>query len=120
MKQIRPSLKGKVYIHSTSNNTIITVTDLKGNTISWSSSGSVGFKGSRRSTSYAAQLASIEAGTKARQKGISSIFVYVKGFGDGRESSIRGLKSSSLEIMSISDITPIPYNGCKSRKKRRL
>lgn len=107
------------YINSTSNNTIITITDFEGNTIAWLSPGCIGFKGAKRSTSYAAQAASEQLGQKVKQMGIKYLQVYLKGLGEGRESSIRGLRSVDLSITSISDITPIPHNGCRLPKKRR-
>lgn len=114
------SILALAYISSTRNNTIITITDLNGNTLAWASPGCVGFKGARRSTSYAAQAAAENVGHKVRQMGISSVQVYLKGLGEGRESSIRGLKTANLNITSISDITPIPHNGCRLPKRRRI
>ena len=111
---------GIAHINSTFNNTIITITDTTGNTISWSSSGNKGFKGSRKSTPFAAQLAAEEAGKKAIEHGMKNIEVVVKGPGNGRESAIRALNSTGLNISFIKDITPIPHNGCRPSKRRRV
>ena len=111
---------GVAHINSTFNNTIITITDNIGNTISWSSSGNKGFKGSRKSTPFAAQLAAEEAGKKAIEHGMKNIEVVVKGPGNGRESAIRALNSTGLNISIIKDITPIPHNGCRPSKRRRV
>ena len=111
---------GVAHINSTFNNTIITITDTTGNTVSWSSSGNKGFKGSRKSTPFAAQLAAEEAGKKAMEHGMKSIEVIIKGPGNGRESAIRALGSTGLNITVIKDVTPIPHNGCRPSKKRRV
>ncbi|MEA3421434.1 MAG: 30S ribosomal protein S11 [Acidobacteriota bacterium] len=111
---------GVAYIQSTFNNTIITITDHKGNTLCWSTSGTAGFKGARKGTPFAAQLAAKEASAKARQFGVRYVDVKVKGPGAGRESAIRALQSEGVEIKSIRDITPIPHNGCRVRKRRRV
>ena len=111
---------GIAHINSTFNNTIITITDTTGNTISWSSSGNKGFKGSRKSTPFAAQLAAEEAGKKAIEHGMKHVEVVIKGPGNGRESAIRALGSTGLNITVIKDITPIPHNGCRPSKKRRV
>ena len=111
---------GIAHINSTFNNTIITITDTTGNTISWSSSGNKGFKGSRKSTPFAAQLAAEEAGKKAMEHGMKHLEVVIKGPGNGRESAIRALGSTGLNITVIKDITPIPHNGCRPSKKRRV
>ena len=111
---------GIAYINSTFNNTIITITDTTGNTISWSSSGNKGFKGSRKSTPFAAQLAAEEAGKKAMEHGMKHVEVVIKGPGNGRESAIRALGSTGLNITVIKDITPIPHNGCRPSKRRRV
>ena len=111
---------GIAHINSTFNNTIITITDTTGNTISWSSSGNKGFKGSRKSTPFAAQLAAEEAGKKAMEHGMKHVEVVIKGPGNGRESAIRALGSTGLSITVIKDITPIPHNGCRPSKKRRV
>ena len=108
------------HINSSFNNTIITITDLNGNTVSWSSSGNKGFKGSRKSTPFAAQLAAEEAGKKAMEHGMKNVEVIIKGPGAGRESAIRALGSSGLNITIIKDITPIPHNGCRPPKRRRV
>lgn len=111
---------GVAYINSTFNNTIITITDTSGNTISWSSSGNKGFKGSRKSTPFAAQLAAEEAGKRAMEHGMKHVEVVIKGPGNGRESAIRALGSTGLNITVIKDITPIPHNGCRPSKRRRV
>ena len=111
---------GIAHINSTFNNTIITITDTTGNTISWSSSGNKGFKGSRKSTPFAAQLAAEEAGKKALEHGMKHVEVVIKGPGNGRESAIRALGSTGLNITVIKDITPIPHNGCRPSKRRRV
>ena len=111
---------GIAHINSTFNNTIVTITDTSGNTISWSSSGNKGFKGSRKSTPFAAQLAAEEAGKKAIENGMQHIEIVIKGPGNGRESAIRALGSTGLNITVIKDITPIPHNGCRPSKKRRV
>jgi small subunit ribosomal protein S11 len=111
---------GIAHINSTFNNTIITITDTTGNTISWSSSGNKGFKGSRKSTPFAAQLAAEEAGKKAMEHGMKHVEVVIKGPGNGRESAIRALGSTGLNITVIKDITPIPHNGCRPSKRRRV
>lgn len=111
---------GVAYIQSTFNNTIITISDQQGNTLCWSSSGTVGFKGARKGTPFAAQLAAREVSSKARDYGVRYVDVRVKGPGAGRESAIRALQSAGLEIKSIRDITPIPHNGCRQRKRRRV
>ena len=111
---------GIAHINSTFNNTIITITDTTGNTVSWSSSGNKGFKGSRKSTPFAAQLAAEEAGKKAMEHGMKNIEVIIKGPGNGRESAVRALGSTGLNITVIKDVTPIPHNGCRPSKKRRV
>lgn len=111
---------GKAYIQSTFNNTIITITDPKGNVIAWGSAGTVGFKGSRKGTPYAAQLAAHDAARKAMDYGLRQVEIYVKGPGSGREAAIRSLQSSGLYITSIADMTPIPHNGCRPPKRRRV
>ena len=120
-KKVKKNIvSGVAHINSTFNNTIITITDNIGNTISWSSSGNKGFKGSRKSTPFAAQLAAEEAGKKAIEHGMKNIEVIVKGPGNGRESAIRALNSTGLNISIIKDITPIPHNGCRPSKRRRV
>ena len=111
---------GVAHINSTFNNTIVTITDTTGNTVSWSSSGNKGFKGSRKSTPFAAQLAAEEAGKKAIEHGMKNIEIIIKGPGNGRESAIRALGSTGLNITVIKDVTPIPHNGCRPSKKRRV
>ena len=120
-KKVKKNIaSGIAHINSTFNNTIITITDNTGNTISWSSSGNKGFKGSRKSNPFAAQLAAEEAGKKAIEHGMKNIEVVVKGPGNGRESAIRALNSTGLIISIIKDITPIPHNGCRPSKRRRV
>ncbi len=111
---------GRAYIQATFNNTIITLTDPEGNTIAWGSSGTARFKGSRKGTPYAAQLAARDAARKAMDHGLRQIDVYVKGPGSGREAAIRALQSAGLYITGIRDVTPIPHNGCRPRKRRRV
>lgn len=111
---------GVAYIRSTFNNTIITITDQEGNSICWASSGTAGFKGARKGTPFAAQLAAKEASAKARESGVRYVDVKIKGPGAGRESAIRALQAEGLEIKSIKDVTPIPHNGCRVRKRRRV
>ncbi|RLC60027.1 MAG: 30S ribosomal protein S11 [Chloroflexi bacterium] len=112
--------EGRVYIQSTFNNTIITVTDSRGDVIAWGSAGSAGFKGSRKGTPYAAQLAAQRAARQATSSGLRQVDVYVKGPGSGREAAIRTLQASGLIITSIRDVTPIPHNGCRPPKKRKV
>ena len=111
---------GRAYIQATFNNTIITLTDPEGNTIAWGSSGTVGFKGSRKGTPYAAQMAARDAARKAMEHGLRQVEVYVKGPGSGREAAIRSLQNSGLFITGIRDVTPIPHNGCRAPKRRRI
>ena len=111
---------GVAHVNSSFNNTMITVTDAQGNTISWSSSGLMGFKGSRKSTPYAAQMAAEDAGRKAREHGVKMLEVEVSGPGSGRESALRALQSAGFIITSIRDVTPIAHNGCRPRKRRRV
>ena len=108
------------HIKSTFNNSIVTLTDVNGNTLSWSSAGSLGFKGSRKSTPYAAQMAAETAAVTAMEHGLKSVEVYVKGPGSGREAAIRSLQAAGLEITLIKDVTPIPHNGCRPPKRRRV
>lgn len=120
-KKVRKNiLNGVVHIQSTFNNTIVTVTDPVGNVISWSSAGMNGFKGSRKSTPFASQLASETAAKKAMEHGLKNVEVFVKGPGPGRESAIKALQSTGLTVLMIKDITPVPHNGCKSPKRRRV
>jgi len=119
--KVRKSIPvGKAYIQSTFNNTVVTLTDPQGNVISWASSGTSGFKGSRKGTPFAAQMAARDAAKKAMDQGLRQIEVCIKGPGSGREAAIRSLQSSGLHITSIRDITPIPHNGCRPPKKRRV
>ena len=111
---------GIVYIQSTFNNTIITITDVSGNVISWSSAGARGFKGSRKSTPFAAQVAAGDAAAKAMEHGLKNVSVLVKGPGAGRESALRALAAAGLKVTLIRDITPIPHNGCRPPKRRRV
>ncbi len=111
---------GRAYIQSTFNNTVVTLTDPQGNVISWGSSGTAGFKGSRKGTPYAAQLAARDAARRAMEQGLRQVEVYVKGPGSGREAAIRSLQSSGLYITGIRDVTPIPHNGCRPSKRRRV
>jgi small subunit ribosomal protein S11 len=111
---------GVAYVQSTFNNTIITITDQQGNTLCWKSSGTAGFKGARKGTPFAAQLAAKEVATDAKEFGVRYVDVKVKGPGAGRESAIRALQAGGLEIKSIRDVTPIPHNGCRVRKRRRV
>jgi small subunit ribosomal protein S11 len=111
---------GVAHIHATFNNTIITISDPSGNVVAWASSGGQGFKGSRKGTPFAAQTAAVQAGNAARDHGVRSVDVRVKGPGAGRESSIRALQSSGIDVKSIKDVTPIPHNGCRPPKRRRV
>jgi small subunit ribosomal protein S11 len=119
-KMLHGVTSGIVHIQATFNNTIITITDKQGNAIVWSSPGLVGFSGSKKSTPFAAQIAAIDAAKKAKELGMETVDVYVKGPGSGRESAIRALQVGGLTVTSIKDVTPMPHNGCRSRKKRRV
>ncbi len=119
-REKRSVFEGKVYIQATFNNTIVTVTDLSGNGISWASAGSLGFRGAKKSTPYAAQTTAETAAKKAMDAGLKEVHVFVKGPGIGRESAIRSLGALGLWVKSIKDITPIPHNGCRPRKSRRV
>jgi small subunit ribosomal protein S11 len=112
--------EGKVFIQATFNNTIVTVTDLRGNTVSWASAGGLGFRGAKKSTPYAAQTTAETAAKKAMDYGLREVHVLVKGPGVGRESAIRSLGNLGLSVRSIRDVTPIPHNGCRPRKSRRV
>ena len=112
--------KGAAHIQSTFNNTIVTLTDINGNALSWASAGEMGFRGSRKSTPYAAQTAAETAAKAAMEHGLKTVEVFVKGPGQGRESAIRALQTAGLEIVSIKDVTPIPHNGCRPPKRRRV
>lgn len=113
-------VSGMAHVNSTFNNTIITITDAQGNVVSWSTAGAMGFKGSRKSTPYAAQIAAEDAGRKAQEHGMKELDVQVKGPGSGRESALRALSAIGFTIKSIKDITPIPHNGTRPRKRRRV
>ena len=120
-KKVRKSVStGIIYVQATFNNTIITITDPQGNTVAWSSSGSRGFKGSRKSTPFAAQIAAEQAGKAAQECGVKNLEVRIKGPGPGRESAVRALNAVGFKITSISDVTPVPHNGCRPPKKRRI
>ncbi len=112
--------KGAVHIQSTFNNTIVTITDVQGNALSWASAGELGFRGSRKSTPFAAQSAAETAAKAAMEHGLKSVEVYVKGPGSGREAAIRALQTVGLEVTMIKDVTPIPHNGCRPPKRRRV
>ena len=111
---------GIAHVNATFNNTMVTITDVQGNTISWSTAGGMGFRGSRKSTPYAAQVAAEDAGKKAAEHGMKTLEVQVKGPGSGRESALRALQAVGFTITSIKDVTPIPHNGCRPRKRRRV
>ena len=113
-------VRGRAYIQSTFNNTIITLTDVQGNVIAWGSSGTAGFKGSRKGTAFAAQKAASEVARKGMEHGLRHVEVHIKGPGSGREAAMRTLQASGLNILSIRDVTPAPHNGCRAPKKRRI
>ena len=120
-RRVRKNIaEGVAHIHSTFNNTIISITDTQGNVVAWSSAGAIGFKGSRKGTPFAAQQAADNAARKAADHGMRSIQVYVKGPGSGRESALRSLQSAGLHVNLIKDVTPIPHNGCRPPKRRRV
>ncbi|MDA3958481.1 30S ribosomal protein S11 [Oceanispirochaeta sp.] len=119
-KEKKNIFEGNVYIQATFNNTIVTITDLKGNAVAWSSAGSLGFKGAKKSTPYAAQTTAETAANRALDFGLQEVNVFVKGPGVGRESAIRSLGGLGLRVKSIRDITPIPHNGCRPKKSRRV
>src|ERR1700729_964446 len=119
-KERKNIVSGVAHVNSTFNNTMITITDAQGNTISWSSSGTMGFKGSRKSTPYAAQVAAEDAGRKAMEHGVKTLEVNVAGPGSGRESALRALQAVGFSITTIRDVTPIPHNGCRPPKRRRV
>ena len=120
-KKVKKNIvSGVAHVNSTFNNTLILISDAQGNAVSWSSAGTLGFKGSRKSTPYAAQMAAEDAGNKAKEHGMKELDVRVKGPGSGRESALRGLASAGFTIKKINDITPIPHNGCRPKKKRRV
>ena len=119
-KKVRKSVsEGVAHVHASFNNTIITITDRQGNTLSWATAGGSGFKGSRKSTPFAAQVAAEAAGKAAQEHGVSNLEVLIKGPGPGRESSVRSLNALGFKITSISDVTPLPHNGCRPPKRRR-
>ena len=119
-KTKRNVIEGIAHIHATFNNTIITITDRSGNTLSWANAGGSGFRGSRKSTPFAAQVAAEKAGTKAKEFGLKDISVKIKGPGPGRESALRALNAIGLNVVSIEDVTPLPHNGCRPPKQRRV
>lgn len=119
-KEKKNIVSGIAHVNSTFNNTLVTISDAQGNVVSWSSSGTMGFKGSRKSTPYAAQITAEDAGKKAQEHGMKELDVRVKGPGSGRESALRGLSSIGFIIKTINDITPIPHNGCRPPKRRRV
>ena len=119
-KQKRHVVHGVAHVQATFNNTLITITDLEGNVVSWASAGTLGFKGSRKGTPFAAQQAAMTAANAAKEHGLRSIDIRVKGPGSGRESAIRALQAAGVEIKSIRDVTPIPHNGCRPPKRRRV
>src|SRR5512134_940422 len=119
-RERRNIVSGVAHINASFNNTVVTITDVQGNSIAWSSAGGQGFKGSRKSTPFAAQVAAEDAGRKAMEHGVKTLDVLVKGPGAGRESALRALQSVGFTIMSIKDVTPIPHNGCRPRKRRRV
>lgn len=119
-KEKKSVANGAIHIKATFNNTIVTVTDVEGNVLAWSSAGSVGFKGSRKGTPYAAQMAAESVAKKAQDFGIKNLTVYVKGPGSGRESAMRVLQAFGFKIVAIKDVTPIPHNGCRPPKRRRV
>ena len=119
-RERKNNTSGVAHVNATFNNTLITISDLQGNAIAWSSAGSLGFKGSRKSTPYAAQMAAEDAGKKAAEHGMKTLEVEVKGPGSGRESALRALQVVGFNITSIRDVTPIPHNGCRPPKRRRV
>ena len=119
-KEKKHVVHGIAHVHASFNNTIVTITDLEGNVVSWSSAGTLGFKGSRKGTPFAAQQAATTAANTAKESGLRSLDIRVKGPGSGRESAIRALQAAGVEIKSIRDVTPIPHNGCRPPKRRRV
>ena len=120
-KRTRKSIPyGQAHVHATFNNTIVSMTDQQGNVVSWASAGTAGFKGSRKSTPYAARVAATQASDSAKEQGMQEVDVFVKGPGPGREAAIRSIQSSGLRVRSITDVTPIAHNGCRPPKKRRV
>ena len=119
-KKIKHIARGVVHILASFNNTIVTITDSKGNAVCWSSAGAAGFKGSKKSTPFAAQVASEQAARKAMEFGMKEVEVFIKGPGSGRESAVRALQTAGLQVTSIQDVTPVPHNGCRPPKRRRV
>ena len=120
-KRVRRNLtEGKAFIHASYNNTIVTITDMDGNPVAWSSSGSIGYKGSKKGTPYAAQLAAADATRKAQNMGVSQLDIVIRGTGSGREQAIRSIQSTGVNVRSIIDSTPVPHNGCRLRKRKRM
>ena len=120
-KKVRKNVPNAIaHVNATFNNTVVNITDTKGNTLSWSSTGVKGFKGSRKSTPYAAQIAASDAGEKAKYHGVKTLDIYIKGPGAGRESALRALQAIGFTIISIKDVTPLPHNGCRPPKRRRV
>ncbi|MCA3072340.1 MAG: 30S ribosomal protein S11 [Rhodocyclaceae bacterium] len=120
-KKVKKNIaEGVAHIHASFNNTIVTITDRQGNALSWASTGSSGFKGSRKSTPFAAQIAAEQAGRAAQECGVKNLEVRIKGPGPGRESAVRALNAVGFKILSISDVTPVPHNGCRPPKRRRV
>lgn len=119
-KALKGITSGIAHIKATFNNTVITITDMQGNVLVWSTPGVVGFNGSKKSTPFAAQVASSDAARRAKELGLKSVDVFIKGPGSGRESAIRALQANGLMVTSIKDVTPLPHNGCRPRKKRRV
>lgn len=120
-KRVKRSLaEGKAFIHASYNNTIVTITDPDGNTVAWSSSGSIGYKGSKKGTPYAAQLAAADATRKAQNMGLSQLDIVIRGTGSGREQAIRSIQATGVNVRSIVDDTPTPHNGCRLRKRKRM
>lgn len=119
-KERKNIVTGVVHVNSSFNNTVVTITDMQGNAIAWSSAGAMGFKGSRKSTPYAGQVAAENAATKAMEHGLKTVEVNVRGPGSGRESALRALQAAGLVVTSIRDVTPIPHNGCRPPKRRRV
>lgn len=111
---------GQAHIKSSFNNTIVTITDMEGNVVAWSTAGSAGFKGSRKSTPFAAGMASEQAARKAKENGVTKVDVYARGPGSGRETAIRSLQAAGIDVAGVQDVTPIPHNGCRARKRRRV
>ncbi len=120
-RRVKRSLtEGKAFIHASYNNTIVTITDMDGNTVTWSSSGSIGYKGSKKGTPYAAQLAAADATRKAQNMGLSQLDIVIRGTGSGREQAIRSIQATGVNVRTIIDDTPSPHNGCRLRKRKRM